>query len=172
MIGIIHKHDYYIWLWLMQGIRKMEYHLKRTWSVPVFNSSCISILAAYVLLAAWMWMITGFATICGRFWAGIHGWGWWYLVILAAKDAIHGWSAGPAQIPCAQLRFDRQRAHRGEGTAMVTESGDRPKSLDSGVRTEKFVRNLPTLTGLREDLQATMLFMLVLESFWFFTSTI
>ena len=156
----------------MQGIRKMGYHLKRTWSVPVFNSSCISILAAYVLLGAWMWMITGFATICGRFWAGIHGWGWWYLVIFAAKDAIHGWSAGPAQIPYAQLRFDRQGAHRGEGAAMVTESGDRPKSLDSGVRTEKFVRNLPTLTGLREDLQATHLNHLILNAACRFSHTV
>ena len=134
MIGIIHKHDYYILLWLMQGIRKMGYHLKRAWSVPVFNTSCISILAAYVLLAAWMWMITGFATICGGFWACIHGWGWWYLVILAAKDAIHG--------KTAQVRL---RSHAPNCDLIVKgrivekvqrwwrRVGDRPKSPDSGV---------------------------------------
>lgn len=86
----------------------------------------------------------------------------------------HPWknSAGAAQIPCAQLRFDRQRAHRGEGTAMVTESGDSDRGAKkSGFWShsfEKFVQKLPTLTGLREDLQATMLFMLVLDSFLVF----
>ena len=83
-------------------------------------------------------------------------------------------AAGPAQIPCAQLRFDRQRAHRGEGDSSA-ESGCHGamvplKGLDSGVKTETFCRIFFKNSHRFQDFKGTnyrptCFFMLVLDSF-------